>query len=68
MNTKNLTGGIFAWALTFLAIAAVAHCFEQTTVADTSLTLALACFVIGMLIFVASVVAEVLTERQPPQS
>jgi cbb3-type cytochrome oxidase subunit 1 len=63
-----LTWGGFAWALVFFAIAAGAHAFEQTMLADVSLALALGCSIVGMLIFVVSVVADVLTERPPPQS
>jgi uncharacterized membrane protein YtjA (UPF0391 family) len=58
----------FAWAFVFLVIAAVAHVFEQGPLADTSLGLALGCCIAGMLMFVVSVVAEVLRERQPPPS
>lgn len=58
----------FAWALVFLAIAAIAHVFEHGPLADTSLGLALGCGIAGMLMFVVSVVADVLRERHPPPS
>lgn len=57
---------MFGWAITFLIIALISAVFGFTGIAGTAAGFAQILFVVGLVLFLGSVVISLVSGRRPP--